>query len=738
MTSVEQLIETALQGELRQVLVDEAARLLATLSHHPEVADLRIPASPSVELHGYLADVAATIRRQKLVDSCLVGAMIAAAAPIGHPHHYEHDTLRAWMLAAALGLHGRGEQGAAVLVGCRRVRLALRPSEAWLLESLRPLTRETPLTELVERLAAARTAFDAQTPPNVMKERLTAALHVPLRDFLLHRPAIRRNRDADDGPCDEVFAERPVITPPDDGAMRELIVASPDALRPGAPERAFDRPTASRHFDVRPHAPEDHRRHLGVQVMRAKEMARAMSIQALCLPCDDAGLTSHEVTTLLRVAFSPAISGSQADMALCLSLCLGLDIDQLAGMKFVLRPPAESGEAWICKDDSVHLCRRPQLPDHRKGPGAAVLSDHDGVLLLSLPGEIAQSHRVRATVGASELAEWARNRLRTINREHRLRLTPGRLASHLYNDLVQRGEDRAAAGLIAGIPAKARPQLYYHAQPAHALARTHRQWLQHLLTAAGIDDAYGPTMSEAGLIGSTLIPSPALIRRYTVEARRRLGFLRRGGAAEIIRFHNDFILYVWELLTVATGHRPVAEPFPSLKDIDLDGRTIWISDKENRSGGASRVMPLPDVALAQIHCLKRHLNVIADRTALIGQAAVDASTQALAGTAPPLFLVADDGKVETLKPRILKARMRDRWPLPLNWPRHFMRSALARGGVDGELIDAWMGHAAFGQEALGRWSGLSLRDLKTVTDTVADIMEGVGYAAEAAWSSRSK
>ena len=473
--------------------------------------------------------------------------------------------------------------------------------------------------------------------------------------------------------------------------------------------------------------------------MQARELARGLSIRALLLPCDFPGLTRHEVTVLLREAFPGAARGLCADLALCLSLCLGLEIARMPSLRFVTESGNVVGETWTLRNDEVFLSRWPELPNHHKGRVAPLLTGRHGWLMLAIPKALAAFRLIKALTGAADgLDRQVDGRLSEINKQSGLRLTLGRISNHLHTSLIQQGQDRARAALIAGKPAKAYPQLHYHTDDAMLLENIHAAWLRDLLADAGLEKEKLIACGSDLRVGSNLSPNPDLLQRYSRELHKRLDFDRRSGLSRLIGFHNEFVLYSLELLNLGTGHRPVDCPYESLLDIDVTGQLIYISDKENRSGSASRVIALPEVALEQISHIRSQLETLISHNSVVGEVAVRAAAKALEGDGPFLFFISKDQSIDIVTPKLLNDRFRDRWPLPLNWTRHWMRSSLARVGVEGDLIDAWMGHADFGQEALGRWSGLSIKDLRHVALTVGKIMCEIGFGEVPGWPRRSK
>jgi hypothetical protein len=58
------------------------------------------------------------------------------------------------------------------------------------------------------------------------------------------------------------------------------------------------------------------------------------------------------------------------------------------------------------------------------------------------------------------------------------------------------------------------------------------------------------------------------------------------------------------------------------------------------------------------------------------------------------------------------------WRIPLNWHRHFLRTEMMKLKQSAQDIDAWMGHAEFGNEAFSKFCGMSLSSLKKLADDI--------------------
>ena len=183
------------------------------------------------------------------------------------------------------------------------------------------------------------------------------------------------------------------------------------------------------------------------------------------------------------------------------------------------------------------------------------------------------------------------------------------------------------------------------------------------------------------------------------------------------------------LLYLASGHRPVGQPFERLADFERQTGLLWISDKTGRGGRGTRMIVLPPSALRQIDHWHDHLTRLAARLNWRDRSLVTdriAPALSLASDARPLFfLLGPDGRPRELSADEQKAAFKSVLATPLNWSRHILRSALI-GQVPGPALDAWLGHAHQGEEGFRPASGLGLRDLRDIADRIEVILAAHG------------
>ncbi len=193
------------------------------------------------------------------------------------------------------------------------------------------------------------------------------------------------------------------------------------------------------------------------------------------------------------------------------------------------------------------------------------------------------------------------------------------------------------------------------------------------------------------------------------------------------------MLYVYEVLSLAVGYRAVVSPLENIKDFDLFRRLLWISDKESHNGLAARIVPLPETAVEVIGAAIRHIERLAQYLRPYEPEIAAYLSLSVSGDNPFLSMFDRRGKLVPLRPSILTKVLKDAWPFALNWQRHFMRTHLRDKNVPGDLVNAWMGHSEFGEEALGPWSGLSIADLRRLELVIQEILSELDIEVIEGW-----
>ena len=183
------------------------------------------------------------------------------------------------------------------------------------------------------------------------------------------------------------------------------------------------------------------------------------------------------------------------------------------------------------------------------------------------------------------------------------------------------------------------------------------------------------------------------------------------------------------MVLYATGYRAVYNPLPLLDLVLPRYKALVISDKDDSDFTHTRLVPLPDVLVAQIDHYREHLSSLKGYIAAFQPSVVNKIMGFLdeqhdcyfsklgsnqqwyreiknsRSNLGPLFYLSIGKtrlKANIVSPSWLSGRVKH--DCPINAGRHFLRSELLRKGLSSELINFQMGHWSVGQAPLGDYS----------------------------------
>src|SRR5690606_32641546 len=139
-------------------------------------------------------------------------------------------------------------------------------------------------------------------------------------------------------------------------------------------------------------------------------------------------------------------------------------------------------------------------------------------------------------------------------------------------------------------------RLAYAIQDKTSILSNHIKYINHLIPNKKLDEAKTPkyekrseriiSQSRMKEILSNIFGPPMSHKGKTIE--------------QLFEFHNKYVISVWFILSLVTGHRSVNEPLGTLSDFNKHNKTWIIGDKERRSVSALRTVILPDLAVKQL------------------------------------------------------------------------------------------------------------------------------------------
>ena len=638
-------------------------------------------------------------------------AALVAQGVMMDRHRHAGNGLTAWVLAAALQRRRQYPLDSVIRSGLDAMRRlkAITPERIALLE---PLPADVP--GLLDRLQQA-----AGTPGLQVKvRRYFEAIAELLEAVQSGRPQIIRDRDI---PVSESIG-------PDGGQYLSggfvplpAAIAGPPALQAADRVPVAHVPVAS--DDPGNLAPQP------VASVRLAGAARAAARRALAVPAEQDPLTPHEVATLVE-----ACRRNGADPAFQYLLAL------LSFGAVLPRTPQEAPAALCRADRGLEIRVFVSLPpfdalleDDLSGPGpepgpASDPTDRAEGLRLAEPVGLDLA-AIRAGVDPGLVAAA----LQALRPGLARPLSLGRIRRYRQDWLRRAGADPAVIGFLTRTDPAMRAQMHYTAIDKAVLQDWHRRYLADGLSLAAV--AVPPAQ---GRHGSRLDLPLSFVADVFTEQKLEVRRHRLGEAAcrqRIVAAHNVFLVYTLMVLSFATGHRPVNQPFQYWSDVE--GDLMWISDKTGRGDRGSRVVVLCPTARRQFDHWCAHLDHLARQLVKLSPepdrviaSLARARPQPSADSTPlPLLFWLD----EAARPKPLTADRQGKGmapvlPTALNWTRHILRSHLV-GVHPGEVIDAFLGHAHLGEEAFAPTSSLGLRDLRRLGQSIEALLAGCGIEA---------
>ena len=327
-------------------------------------------------------------------------------------------------------------------------------------------------------------------------------------------------------------------------------------------------------------------------------------------------------------------------------------------------------------------------------------------------GDVATlSRRKRAFVKTStELKASTKAVLATVAAGHRLSLE--RAANVLVQTLYQQNQD---VGPLANVMSVAnwhcatvahyqtssieRVLADYRAAQASIAPDLVRQWDADRSTLAPTN--YGTH------VGARRMPEVAHVAARIAHVQGQLSALEKPAVERRVAYHNLYHRYVAAWLSFELVMRAIVDPAPLLV-VEALG-IAYISDKKRGTRYLDRLGALSGDITRQLADCDRHS---AQMRLLALANGADSSPNTF-------FLLDQAGGSTPLRPKNFKG---DGFELPysINAFRRLVRSYLSEQKVNGELIDAYLGHGRRGTE---RWNKFSTLPMSSVVDAIASHLD---------------
>lgn len=397
---------------------------------------------------------------------------------------------------------------------------------------------------------------------------------------------------------------------------------------------------------------------------------------------------------------------------------------------------------------------------------ASLCADNRDSLTLFFPEIVGRLHYCIANDISSKVFEQviqqASNQLKSINKEHKTRLTINKVKNYISHFLTQKGRDTALIDVITEQPINHQSALPYFNVSQYDLYSCQHDFIEHLNNMLDDDRSYGRyacqffTLLEDKLTGywekqtgSALAINEIRLKDVVSilrdRLRKRIDERRLDNFESMVEMHNTFTDYLYIMLSISSGYRPVSEPFGRLSHIDTMTKKFFISDKENHQDTQGRFIYLPDTANEQIkkyvHFLQKNASILCRLDNPLGHIYQNILKSNIGLIVYLNFDKETDRITEvSLNKNYLHERLSKHINLPMNWHRHFIRSfqfiekglysiqEYSEDSFGHDIIGAWMGHAdALGFDFYHRYSGLKRSELRRFSVYLDEVLKNIGF-----------
>ncbi len=442
----------------------------------------------------------------------------------------------------------------------------------------------------------------------------------------------------------------------------------------------------------------------------------------------------------LDLSFDAAVSDCRASLWIVLALFLGRKPERFWSIpQQVYGRTGSYGDYWRVTKKRIHLVSYLSLPDFDLDHvDRQLVEPVYNCLLLPIPASLTQSlsKALRSiwdkNVSTDELRSETKQRISQLNSEHNTRLTSNRLAAHLHRDLTQRGECDVVSKRIRGIDPQSNYKQRYEARNQDATQTVYRRYAITLLRSIGREGDWQDSQSKSTLFGSQIKVKDEAIRHLFDDLHQRMT-AHKDPAREVIRYHNAYSMYVFQLLMLASGHRPVRVPLETMRSYDSISHELYICDKVAKRTNDSRTVVLPDVAVVQIERYRKHLETLEQHCQRLAPEVCSTVRSAIVGDAPLLFRLERTDSQETTSvsfdPKHVSRWLQEDWTLPRNWHRHWLRSKLAEQEQPHEYVDQFLGHENDQPAGFSRYSSLTYVGRHALAACIDSSLQSLGVVA---------
>lgn len=278
------------------------------------------------------------------------------------------------------------------------------------------------------------------------------------------------------------------------------------------------------------------------------------------------------------------------------------------------------------------------------------------------------------------------------------------------------------ADILTGVDVRHSSSLYYTSIKTADLEQTYIKAID-LITkycddeqrALLIDECSVSTNGHKSHIGSDMVLEKKMCEQFfeqlAMSAESYNGRLNHSIERYIAQF-NSYSVWLWHIIMIQTGIRPVKHVPGLLNQLDFKRRILWVSDKEERHGQSDgRLIPLSQFLIIAI---QNYIDYIKQFAAIYNPICPETlyPIDAILQSEQPLIQIYQKNpkRFIGITPSRVRYQLQEFFSHQDNWLRHQLRSMLI-GSVPDHLIRALYGHEHPDQEFMHPMSSGSINQL---------------------------
>jgi len=514
-----------------------------------------------------------------------------------------------------------------------------------------------------------------------------------------------------------------------------------------------------------------------LEALRVKGMKNSMAMSGQFLPSHRSEMSLWEIGNIFKYLDekleNPDENRHELEVVIILALTFfyGRAIEDICELTIHTNPPSKAKKGGLsfirntkCIQISIDGPTYRTTLDSNKEAEAIIV---DRTILLACPPLLADAIELHAESVRPDKKRSGYKVFLGLDKEYKKeidklvrnitksKMTSVSMRKRIFNKILYESSDVTDAIMVTnqryGMPES---RLHYTTRKKETLTHIHATVVHNLIKEIYDEFEYlrsdigrwieGPLPDQSGYVGARLTPRREAVQKLVHELKDKISLFR---GDDDIKFHNAYTAYCVLMLDYATASRAVARKYFLESDMDLDSNLMLAWDKNAGDSINSRVAYLPDVCINQIKAYRKHREIIIKRIAGLPASKSDALKNSenqnpksyfkhslrkhVDSGFGQFFFLDNKGSPQQLHPKRIREQLEEIFHLPPNVNRHNFRFYMCTENILGEIMDAYLGHSIWGEEAYGRFSTLSLTEvIDQVKPQIEKIMIQDGWSVE--------